>query len=174
MIEKHYTPERPWHWFILEVNPEPWAVGDLSIGRKNGKMFPMMGRNQQLFAYKEAVKEEIGKPELFIEGKIELQFYFWRRRDEYTTPQQRGHRKHEADGTNMAKATEDALQGLLFKNDKDVNSMNWYIVEQGPDVTPRVVIGIRPGVPVPDAVTALPDDVLQLIEMVDPHEANQY
>lgn len=137
--------DREYQWYILDVNPEPWAIGDLSVGRRGGKYFPMVGRNQQLHNYKEAVREELRAyfPEL-LEGKIELKFYFWRRRDEYKTPQARGHRKHEADGTNLAKATEDALQGVLFKNDKDVSRMIWEIVDQGPDVTPRVVVGIRP------------------------------
>lgn len=132
-----------WHWFDLEVNPEPWAIGDLSVGRRNGKYFPMVGRNQQLYSYKEAIREELGKPDLWFDGQVELCIYFWRRRDDYKTPQARTHRKHEADGTNLLKATEDALQGVFFKNDKDVQRAVWEIVEQGPDVQPRVMIGIR-------------------------------
>jgi Holliday junction resolvase RusA-like endonuclease len=132
-----------WHWFDLDVNPEPWAIGDLSVGRRNGKFFPMVGRNQQLHNYKEAIREELGSPDLWFDGQVELCIYFWRRRDEYKTPQSRTHRKHEADGTNLLKATEDALQGVFFKNDKDVQRAVWEIVKQGPDVEPRVVIGIR-------------------------------
>lgn len=133
-----------WEWFVLDVNPEPWAVGPLSVGRKAGKVFPYMGRNDQLFHYKEAVKEELVGCDLFLENcKIELQLFFWRRRDEYKTPQARTHRKHEADLTNLQKATEDALQGVLFKNDKDVKRIESRIVDQGPDVIPKVVLGVR-------------------------------
>lgn len=137
-----------WTYFVLDVNPEPWAIGDLSVGRRGGKVFPMVGRNNQLHMYKEAVKEEIGDTDHWFEGHIELDLYFWRRRDEYKTPQARGHRKHEADGTNLAKATEDALQGVLFKNDKDVRAMTWEIVEQSPTAEPCVIVGIRPYQPI--------------------------
>lgn len=137
--------ENGWTWIVLSLNPEPWRIGPLSVGRKNGKMFPMVGRDTQLYYYQQAIKEELGDEWTLIQGPVELKFFFWRRRDEYQTPQARSHRKHEADGTNMAKATEDALQGVLFKNDKDTNHMEWTIVEQGPQVEPRIVIAIRKG-----------------------------
>ena len=156
-----------WHWFVLDVNPEPWAIGDLSVGRRGGKAFPMVGRNNQLHMYKEAVKEELDNPGIWFDGKIELKFFFWRRRDEYKTPQARTHRKHEADGTNMAKATEDALQGVLFKNDKDVNRMEWTVVEQGPDVIPRVVVAIRQGQDMPEVMAEFPEYVGILLDEMD-------
>jgi len=129
-------------WFVLELNPEPWAIGPVGVARKNGKMIPYVGRNQQLDAYKEAVKEALGPVEM-LTGKVDITFFFWRVRSEYSTPQARTHRKHEADATNMQKATEDALQDLLYKNDKDNVHVESYVVEQGPDVTPRVVIRVR-------------------------------
>jgi Holliday junction resolvase RusA-like endonuclease len=156
-----------WHWFVLDVNPEPWAIGDLSVGRRGGKVFPMVGRNNQLHSYKEAIKEELGDPGLFIEGPIELRFWFWRRRDDYKTPQARTHRKHEADVTNMQKATEDALQGVLFKNDKDVNDVHSVVVEQGPDVTPRVVVAIRAGTKFPRVMEGFPSHVASLLDEMD-------
>ena len=40
MSSYHYLPRhRPQHWIRLDLNPEPWAIGDVSVGRKNGKMF---------------------------------------------------------------------------------------------------------------------------------------
>lgn len=164
----------PWHWFVLEVNPEPWAIGDLSVGRKNGKVFPMVGRNNQLYMFQQAIKEEIGDPGIFFDGPVELQFYFWRRRDEYKTPQARTHRKHEADGTNLSKATEDALQGVFFKNDKDVNHCEWTIVEQGADVEPKIVIGIRRGRTIPDAALSLPTEVAVLLNEIDNNNNNSH
>lgn len=153
-----------WTWFVLDVNPEPWAIGDLSVGRKGGKMFPMVGRNQQLWYYQQAIKEALGKPDLWIEGPIDLRFYFWRDRAEYQTPQARGHRKHEADLTNLQKATEDALQGVLFKNDKDVRHVVSWMMEQGPGVNGKVVIAIRPLDPVKPN---LPEDVYEQIAALD-------
>lgn len=137
------TDHYEYQWYILEVNPEPWSVGQIGYARKGGKMTAYMGRNAQLDAYKEAVREELlTKNPLLLEGKIHLQFFFWRRMDDYETAQGKRARKHEADLTNMQKATEDALQGILFKNDKDVISVRAHLVEQGTDTFGRVVVGV--------------------------------
>ena len=157
-------------WFALAVNPEPWAIGDLSVGRKNGKMFPMVGRNNQLHMYKEAIKEELGDPGVWIDGKIELAFFFWRRRDDYKTPQARTHRKHEADLTNLQKATEDALQGILFKNDKDVAKITSFMIAQGAEVNSKVVIGIREFT----GFIEIPNEVLVKIGELEEVESNEW
>lgn len=128
-------------WFVLDVNPEPWAIGPVGYRRAGGKMSAYVGQNQQLNAYKEAVKEAIGKVDM-IEGKVDITFFFWRNRAEYSTPQARSHRKHEADATNLQKSTEDALQGLLYNNDKDNIHVESWIVEQGPDVEGKVVVRV--------------------------------
>lgn len=128
-------------WFIINVNPEPWAIGPVGVSRRNGKLIPYVGRNAQLAAYQEAVREDLGPQEL-MEGKFHLSFIFFRNRAEYETPQARTHRKHEADLTNLQKATEDALQGVLFKNDKDVIEVHSIMAEQGPDVTGRILLSI--------------------------------
>jgi Holliday junction resolvase RusA-like endonuclease len=156
-----------WRWYVLDINPEPWAIGPVGYSRRAGKMSAYVGKNAQLDSYKEAVKEELGSGHMMIEGKVKLRLYFWRNRAEYTTPQARTHRKHEADGTNMAKATEDALQGVFFKNDKDVNHMEWAIVEQGPDVQGRVVIAIAPSEDLPDVMAQLPQHVCELLDSID-------
>lgn len=133
--------------------------------RKNGRMIPYMGRNQQLHNFKMGVKEELGTDNAFYVGKVELCVFFWRQRAEYITPQARSHRKHEADGTNMMKATEDALQGVLFKNDKDTNECHWTIVEQGPDVEGKILLGIREAhSPLKTLLHAVPDDVLHQLD----------
>ena len=137
-------------WFLLDVNPEPWAIGPVGYSRRGGKMSAYVGRNQQLDAYKEAVRESltayfVDHPEdefVKLDGKVMLVFYFWRNRAEYETPQARRHRKHEADVTNLQKATEDALQGILFENDRDVALVQAEIREQGPDVIPCIIVGI--------------------------------
>lgn len=137
-------------WLKLDLNPEPWAVGPLGVKRgKGSQMIPYMGRNQQLHAYKEAIAEqareqlaEIGGQYLF-NAPTALTIYLWRHRAEYATPQSRTHRKHEADATNMLKATEDALQGIFYKNDKDNHDVRSVIVEQGPNVDPCIIVHIR-------------------------------
>lgn len=122
-------------WFALDVNPDPWAIGPLGVGKRNGKYYPYVGRNTQLAAYKEAVKELLGEVPMLPPAEYSLTFYFWRRLDEHASG-----KKHVADATNLQKATEDALQGILFDNDRDVRDVRSVVVEQGPETRPFVVI----------------------------------
>ena len=143
-------------WFVARINPEPWAIGPVGYSRRGGKMSAYVGQNQQLNAFKEALREELGEQEL-QDGQHVLYLYFWRNRAEYTTPQARTHRKHEADVTNMQKATEDALQGVLFKNDRDVREVHSFLMDRDQTLEPGIVIGLAPYMeqPLPEAVIAL-------------------
>lgn len=127
-------------WFYLPVNPEPWAVGSLGLGKKGGKFHPTISPNAQLVAFKQAIAEELEECEKLPPGEYELEFYFWRALDDYETASGRRHRKHQADATNMQKATEDALQGVLIDNDRNVRRVTSEIVEQGPDVKPGIAV----------------------------------
>lgn len=133
-------------WLHVPVNPEPWAIGPVGYARRNGKMSAYVGRNAQLDAYKQAVAEAVSEywgnlP--VLEGKFKVHFYFWRNQAEYTTAQSRQHRKHEADATNLQKATEDALQGIVFSNDKDNKMVGSVVMAQGPSVVGQIVINIQ-------------------------------
>lgn len=133
-------------WMCLDVNPEPWAVGPIQPVRRGGKIAAFMGKNQQLATFQEAVKEAVREqwgdlPTL--EGHMELAVYLWRRRDEYRTEKDRMHRKHDADATNMLKGLEDALQGVLFGNDRDNISVHSHIMQQGADVTGKIIICLQ-------------------------------
>lgn len=156
-----------YRWFVLDINPEPWAIGDVGVSRRNGRVSAYVGRNNQLYSYQEAVREAIGIENGMLEGKIDLKFFFWRNRPDYKTPNDRAHRKHEADLTNLQKATEDALQGILFKNDKDVNHIESFMVEQGPEVRGRVVIAMKPSSDLPEVMALLPDSVCELLDSMD-------
>lgn len=127
-------------WYYIPINPDPWAIGPLQIGKRNGKMFPQVGRNQQLAAFKEAVKEELLSQgaELLPSGLYEVEFYFWRRLDSGA-----GTRKHVADATNLQKATEDALQNVLIDNDRNVARVRSTIVEQSEELSVEPCIAIR-------------------------------
>jgi len=158
------------NWYVIDMNPEPWAVGPMGVVRKAGKLVPYMGRNTQLSTYQEGIKEALGVQDM-VEGKIHLQFFFSRLRSSYTTPQARSHRKHEADTTNMQKALEDALQGVLYKNDKDVCDIRSVQIDQGEDTTPYIVIRLTscpgfhdPGFP--PTVQVLVDAILSRKEFV--------
>lgn len=155
-------------WYVLHLNPEPWAVGPVGVARTSGKMRPFVGRNQQLAAYQEAVREAMPEHAQEIVGPVSLSFFFWRHMAEYVTPQARTHRKHEADATNMQKALEDALQGVLYKNDRDVKHIESYIVDQGPEVIPLVIVEAKPytGDPLDDIPDSLLNDVLHADEIL--------
>lgn len=123
-------------WFTIEVNPDPWAIGPLGVGRKQGgKLYPYVGANAQLVAYQEAVKELLANVEKLPTGEYKLTFYFWRRLDAHASG-----RKHYADATNLVKACEDALQGVLIENDRLVRDVRGVIVEQESDTKPMVVL----------------------------------
>lgn len=130
-------------WFVLNLNPEPWRIGPVSVGRGGGgKLFPVVGRDQQLAAFQEAVRELLG-PQTMIDRPVKLTFYFWREQAAYTGKSEKQIRKHQVDATNMQKATEDALQGVFFDNDSLVRDIRSVIVEQGADIKPRIVIHVE-------------------------------
>jgi Holliday junction resolvase RusA-like endonuclease len=134
-------------WYILALNPEPWRMGPVSVGRAKGHLYPYVGADQQLAAYKEAIKEEFTflKPEK-LDGDVELVFRFWRNRAEYHSARKRVV-KNSPDVTNMQKATEDALQGILFDNDRQVRKIDSELVDSGQDTDGRILIGVAPYVP---------------------------
>ena len=166
------------HYYDLPVNPEPWRVGPLSMGRRRtGQMYPTVGRDQQLHMYQAAIREQLldeWKTIALPDGtKFRAEYFFWRRQDSYESASGSKVSKHVVDLTNMIKGTEDALQaqaakgtrkaieGILFHNDRDCVEQATFVMAQGPDVEPRVVIGIQPQLDFPN-----PEDVMapELIE----------
>lgn len=158
-------------YYDLSVNPEPWRVGPLSIGRRaSGQVYPSIGRDAQLHGYQEAIREQLEDWDVFkIPDGIpfRMETYFWRRQDQYESASGRSVRKHVVDLTNMVKGTEDAMQsrpgsatkkaieGILFDNDRYCVEQANHIMAQGPDVTPRVIIGLAMMGGFPD-----PEDVM--------------
>jgi hypothetical protein len=60
----------------------------------------------------------------------------------------------------MLKATEDACQGILFKNDRGNVAVRGFIVDQGPEVEGRVVIKVE---------TAESDHQSEVLNMLPDH-----
>ncbi len=134
---------------ITGINPEPWTVGTLSLGYNKGKAFPKMSKDGRLRDYQTGIAESIktAYPELKMFDPLvplELHCKFWRGLDRYTTETGRSHTRHVADATNMTKSLEDALQGILFKNDNQVKWSSGQIIDEGLDVEPRIMIICHP------------------------------
>lgn len=123
-----------WHW--LPVNPEPWSIGEMGVGRRGKKVYPYMSPSKQLEAYQNAVKEELDARDLpdILEGEYDLKFFFWRRLDEYQLPSGRMSYRHVVDATNMQKALEDAIQKRLISNDRYVRRVSSEIAAQNRQV----------------------------------------
>lgn len=135
-------------WYVLDLNPEPWRVGPVTAYRskESHKVAGKVGRDQQLFAFESAVTAELvrqGARKLDAGQKFQLTLFLWRNMSEYKTSQSRVARNQEADGTNMLKAIEDACQKVLFDNDKDNVHGEFFIMDQGPKVTGRIVIRLQ-------------------------------
>lgn len=138
-------------WHVLQLNPEPWAVGPLSVARgKGGKFFPRMGANQQLVSYQEAVRAELKRQQAeMVRGPFgeydayELVFMFHQVLAKYLTASGRQSQQKQADLTNLTKATEDAIQGILIPNDTLVEKSTLYVQRsEVEDAVPYVIIGV--------------------------------
>lgn len=128
------------------INPEPWTVGTASVGRAKGKMFARIAKDAGLTAYQNAVKEELVAlyPNIEIIPKptpVALEFFLWRQIVSYEK-NGRTYKRKRADATNLQKALEDALQGILFENDSQVVSI-FTVLTQSEDVEPSITIRCR-------------------------------
>ena len=139
----------PVKWYDLDVQPEPWEIGPLSVVRvkgKDGKMkvIPKVGRSETLHGYQMAVKDALtdqGATDV-SDRPHRLVMFFWRNTGTYTSHQARAARSQEADVTNLIKATEDACHGIFYKNDKVNIRVEGFIVRQDAETEPRVLIGV--------------------------------
>jgi Holliday junction resolvase RusA-like endonuclease len=124
------------HLYVLHLNPEPWAIGSINYKR--------ISPDLTLKAFQDAVRDEMAEAEPLPPGEYVLRFYFWRQQARYLDMNDKWRTRHQADATNMQKALEDALQGVLFDNDRNVRDIHTIIVEQSPETEPRIVIMAQP------------------------------
>lgn len=165
-------------WFIVPVNPEPWAVGPAGTARGASGIRAYVGPNPQVDNYKKAVASHIQSfyPHVhLVDVECEINFYFSKRLDRYVTASERSHMRHIADATNMQKATEDALQGIVITNDKLVRRVTSEIIDQNPDCEPFIVICVKSPyhaqwqIEIPDEIT---QSVRQMSDNVFPDLGN--
>lgn len=132
--------------YALPVNPEPWRTPPFHPGRVGRKLIVKAGRDEQSHTFKEAVRELlVAQGAEMLPPPYELHFHFYRQLATYETAKGSDHTKHHADATNMQKLAEDALQGILIDNDRNVRVVSSRIVEQGPRVEPMIVVFVTAG-----------------------------
>lgn len=126
----------------LHLNPEPWAIGNAFVvkGGRRAAVAP----DKTLKAYQEAVRAELlAQGATMVDGPYVLTFWFWRENVSYTDAGGKKRSRNSPDLSNMVKATEDAIQGILIDNDRDVVHIRSFLVERGKDVEPKVVIEVE-------------------------------
>jgi Holliday junction resolvase RusA-like endonuclease len=139
------------------VQPEPWTSPTASIGRRSGKLMAQVHKNPKVRSYQEELKEEFSRrypKQKPLRGDLEVHFWFWR-----NVPTTGSY----ADATNLQKSTEDALQDLLYFNDKQVQQATSTVAQQGPGVPPMIAVGVRgfvrERVPSQDLINMFPPEV---------------
>jgi Holliday junction resolvase RusA-like endonuclease len=149
-------------WFSLPLNAQPWTTGRIGVGKKDGHLRGTLSPDMQLKTFQEAVREYMENVEPLPPGKYMLTFYIWREIEEYQGTRKRIV-KHQVDATNLQKALEDALQGNLIGNDRDVAEIRTVVVEQERSTVPYIVIkadswpGLNPD-EIPDSVWSEMDE----------------
>lgn len=131
-----------WAWYLVEgLNPEPWQASKAARGANHINFFKPEG----LRVYQESLKEmfvEQNPQAVDVPGDIRLWFFFWRQLNLNEMFEGKNTRTHVADATNLQKSTEDALQGVLFANDRNVRDARSVIIAQSDDTEPAILIGI--------------------------------
>lgn len=134
--------------YLNGFQPEPWKAPGAQTGRRRGgKVFAQLIKDGRLGAYQEAIREELADFDLKMYDEnthFMLEMFFWRKLEEYTPTLGRKSKRKWADATNMGKAFEDALQGVVYKNDSMSVCPVPRIISQSEDTRPAVLAVIRP------------------------------
>ena len=104
-------------WYVLYVNPEPWAVGSISVGSKGARMSP----NPNLVAFQNAVREDLkGRGEELLPSEYRrFEFYFFRQTAVYLDSLDRRRSRNQADATNGGIAPAAAIGPRGNRADKE-------------------------------------------------------
>lgn len=130
----------------LPLNPEPWAMGTVSVITAGRKPFPKISPNKTLKAYQDALQAELeqGEGRILPGPYYSIRYSFSRQLIHYKTRQGGTSSRNWADVTNMQKGTEDALQGVYMPNDRAViQNLSRLVGPQRQSTLPYVVIEIR-------------------------------
>jgi hypothetical protein len=131
-------------FLITDMNPQPWALGAVSVGRKGGRVFPIVAPNPTLVSYQEALREDLlARGAALLEPPYALTLMFWRQVEQYRDKAGRIRTRGHADLSNLVKGTEDALQGVLIGNDRDVRKINSALVAQERGIRPVIILAVE-------------------------------
>lgn len=123
--------------YAFPINPQPWAMGTVTPYKK-------VAPNKTLVAYQSAIRDSlVGAGAVILDGPYSIRFTFARTRERFINPAGKHGVQNQADATNMQKATEDALQGVLIGNDRDVFHVESDNHPQGIDEFAYVVIELK-------------------------------
>lgn len=158
-------------WFVLALTAQPWAIGPVGVGYRGKKPYAYVGPNQQLQAYQEALREELDGAGI-LDGEVEIQLFIWRKLEMAKNFGGRDRKAKTSDATNIQKATEDALQGILIENDRNVRRISTEIVEQSDTAKSCIAMRVRSYQPlnpdlIPDAVWGEVEDAQDRARMAE-------
>ena len=132
-------------WFVIPVNPQPWTVPPFQPGMKNGHMYVSPGRDVKGEDFKQAVRDELNRQGAYMmKAPYEIEFWFDHKLD--------SSKSKAVDATNMQKLAEDALQGIVIDNDRNVVSIHSRNFPQDKDAAGMFLIRVvdnapEPGIP---------------------------
>jgi Holliday junction resolvase RusA-like endonuclease len=134
-------------YFIIDgINPLPWMAPKLGVARSRAGHYPVAYPAAEMTVYQESIKDYMRErypDQALSTGENFITFWYWR------SLNFGGQRRQRCDATNLNKCLEDALQGILYENDKRNRVVVGVIVSQERDIEPRIVIRLEP-------ITALP------------------
>lgn len=129
--------------FIIEgLVSEPWTAPTF-VRRGNGGY---ASKNERLRIYQNALAEAVrdkypNAP--CLDCDITFDLYIWRELEQYETESGRRQTRKRADRSNLLKATEDALQGILFFNDRQIRDGRTHVVKQEVGIESLIEIRIE-------------------------------
>ena len=123
--------------YAFPINPQPWAMGTVTPYKR-------VAPNKTLVAYQSAIRDSLADAgAVILDGPYSIRFTFARTRERFINPAGKHGVQNQADATNMQKATEDAMQGVLIGNDRDVFHVESDNLPQGIDEFAYVVIELK-------------------------------
>ena len=123
------------NFYVIEINPEPWTAPEPNINRGR---FRGMRKGAKLKAFQNALEEDMRRfyPDAeCIPAGVPLGLTWYFSRDTKVG--------NIADITNLTKAAEDALQGVLYENDRWVKQSKVVELDQAPGARQFLAVQIR-------------------------------